>query len=434
MNKTAILVVILLIVATVGVGSVWTIDASGDGMTIAQDVYHGTNPVKADTDGDGVTDHDEVFEYDTDPTNADSDNDGLDDGAELYEYNTDPMIPDSDDDNLTDGEEVNQYQSNPTETDTDSDGLDDGAEVNQYDTDPTQKDTDGDGLTDGNEVHKYGTDPTRIDTSGDGISDFVSIYGPQEYPNIYEGVDPLQYDVIVEVTYMKESPFGDAKPAFDQETLSTIRQSFADAPVENPDGTTGVNINLIGYPDKAAEYEERTSVERYYETLKNETHVSDGYGTHHALIVEDARIDGQNVLGATRIRSDGMIVENQGESIATGMTLVHELGHAFGLSNSQFDGIDSTNVSTSEYQSIMNYNHVNACAGAQTFSECRNGVTQENAFQYSDGDGGPNDHDDWEVIRENIGSGVNDSSIQTVLEVKYDEVTGTEQTNQTVPS
>jgi hypothetical protein len=37
----------------------------------------GTDPVDADTDGDGLTDGDEVEHVGTDPTNADTDGDGI---------------------------------------------------------------------------------------------------------------------------------------------------------------------------------------------------------------------------------------------------------------------------------------------------------------------------------------------------------------------
>jgi hypothetical protein len=93
-----------------------------------------------DRDGDGLTDREEVDEYETDPLVADTDGDGLDDGAEVNEYDTDPLV-----------------------VDTDDDGLDDGAEVNEYDTDPLVADTDGDGMADGSEVATDGRDPLTAD-------------------------------------------------------------------------------------------------------------------------------------------------------------------------------------------------------------------------------------------------------------------------------
>ncbi|MBI2421312.1 MAG: hypothetical protein HYV27_00685 [Candidatus Hydrogenedentes bacterium] len=67
----------------------------------------------ADTDGDGISDDDElsgVFGAVTDPNLADTDNDGLSDGQELFATFgslTNPLDPDSDDDGLSDGTEIN---------------------------------------------------------------------------------------------------------------------------------------------------------------------------------------------------------------------------------------------------------------------------------------------------------------------------------------
>jgi len=55
----------------------------------------------------------------TDPLNADSDGDGFSDGEEVNQYMTDPLNPDSDGDHLGDAEEVNVYDSDPNHDDTD---------------------------------------------------------------------------------------------------------------------------------------------------------------------------------------------------------------------------------------------------------------------------------------------------------------------------
>jgi len=59
-----------------------------------------TTPVMAqtDTDGDSLTDHEEVVTYGTDPNNPDSDSDGLNDYDEVISYGTNPNDWDSDDD------------------------------------------------------------------------------------------------------------------------------------------------------------------------------------------------------------------------------------------------------------------------------------------------------------------------------------------------
>ena len=94
----------------------------------------------------------------TDPTEEDTDGDGLSDGEEINGALTDPNNPDTDGDGLTDSEEVKDYGSNPTVSDTDGDGLSDGDEIARG-TSPVNKDTDSDGLTDGEEVNTYLTDP-----------------------------------------------------------------------------------------------------------------------------------------------------------------------------------------------------------------------------------------------------------------------------------
>ncbi|HKJ45986.1 MAG TPA: OmpA family protein [Balneolales bacterium] len=134
------------------------IDTDGDGLTDAQEIKLGTNPNKADTDGDGLTDGQEVNKYKTNPLVADTDGDGLNDGDEVLTYKTDPLKKDTDGDGLTDGDEVLKYHTNPLKKDSDGDGLTDAQEVNQYKTDPNKADTDGDGFTDGQEI-QMGTNP-----------------------------------------------------------------------------------------------------------------------------------------------------------------------------------------------------------------------------------------------------------------------------------
>ena len=151
-------------------------DSDGDGLTDLEEImiYH-TDPNNADTDGDGLSDGDEVRIYNTDPTNPDTDGDGLNDGDEVHKYHTSPRLADTDGDGLTDGDEVLKYHTDPLSQDTDGDGLSDYDEINKYHTDPLKRDTDGDGLTDGEEILQYHTNPLLADTDGDGIDDGTEI-------------------------------------------------------------------------------------------------------------------------------------------------------------------------------------------------------------------------------------------------------------------
>ena len=58
-------------------------DSDGDGLTDVRERELGTDPFKADTDGDGVNDGLEVNVYGTNPLNVDTDGDGFPDGVEI---------------------------------------------------------------------------------------------------------------------------------------------------------------------------------------------------------------------------------------------------------------------------------------------------------------------------------------------------------------
>ena len=94
----------------------------------------GTDPSRADTDGDGLGDRAEIREHGTDPVRADTDGDLLPDGWELGS-GLDPFVPDGDDgrDGDPDGDGLpNRGEflagSDPRNRHSDTDGLPDGEE------------------------------------------------------------------------------------------------------------------------------------------------------------------------------------------------------------------------------------------------------------------------------------------------------------------
>ena len=169
-------------------------DSDGDGLFDGYEILIGTSitdpEVLKDTDGDGLSDINEIKHYGTNPSSSDTDGDGLDDGNEVNKYFTDPLVSDVDvdvdEDGLTNVEEVDRYGTSPTSSDTDRDGLKDGDEVNKYFTDPLDpqpEDVDGDGLTNKLEVDYYKTNPLLADTDGDGFDDDFELK---------HGSDPLE--------------------------------------------------------------------------------------------------------------------------------------------------------------------------------------------------------------------------------------------------
>ena len=123
-------------------------DTDGDGLDDGEEVNdYMTDPLVPDTDGGGVDDGDEI-DNGTDPLDPsddildapDTDGDGLDDDEEDA-LGTDPNNPDTDGDGLSDGDEVNEYGTDPLLADTDGGGVDDGDELDAG-TDPLDPDDD----------------------------------------------------------------------------------------------------------------------------------------------------------------------------------------------------------------------------------------------------------------------------------------------------
>ncbi|MFA9502663.1 hypothetical protein ACERIM_07755 [Natrinema sp. H-ect1] len=368
------------------------VDTDGDGLEDGTEVNeYGTDPTATDTDGDGLDDDAELDEYGTDPTAADTDGDGLDDSVEVGEYETDPTVADTDDDGLTDGLEVEagtdphdsdtdddrlndaaerrEYGTDPTDPDTDGDGLEDGMERHLHGTDPTAADTDGDGLDDGAEVDEYDTDPTDPDTDGDGLEDGTEIHREDRLPD----ADPLRTDVYVEIDTMAGTDLSTAE-------RDRIVDRFADAPLDNPDGSTGVDLHLVF--DETLPREDVTDVDdltRY----RSQYFDGSGAGYHYLVIVNDVAggTATTNVIGKATLGT--MMVEAQPERHETGSTAMHELGHSLGLSNGNFEGIDSDQYAFAQYPSVMNYN------------------APSDYYGFSTG-GGDRDFDDWGYLGESL--------------------------------
>lgn len=326
-------------------------DTDGDGLADGGEVVtHDTNLLDADTDEDGLGDGEEVNDHGTDPIDDDTDSDGVIDGQEVNEGRTDPRQADTDGDGLDDGAEGRTHDTDPLEPDTDSDGIDDGTEVDEYGSNPTEADTDGDGLRDGREVNDVGSDPTDTDTDGDGLNDGIEANpdGPLADAN------PLRMDVFVEVDYVAgEKP----SPA----ELDLVRDAYADAPIDNPDGTTGITLHIV--IDDEIDHAGRTDAMAAFE-LSSAHRDYHRFGYHHAIAVEDARnggadVGGFAVPGRFVFQTDGNRFLRPDVAYPSRMVaklFMHELGHSVGLAAWVYRGIDSHEVPYAGYTSVMNYN------------------------------------------------------------------------------
>ena len=140
-------------------------DSDGDGLNNYYEAIFGTDINNVDTDGDQINDFQEITLSITNPTKADTDDNSINDGYEdsdnddlnnlsEIKLGTNCIIYDTDGDGLSDGDEINIYGSDPLKMDTDGDTLSDGQDI-KLSFDPTKKDTDANGISDADEtVHQ----------------------------------------------------------------------------------------------------------------------------------------------------------------------------------------------------------------------------------------------------------------------------------------
>lgn len=183
-------------------------DTDDDGIKDGVEVYTtATDPLKQSSDEDALMDGEEDLNQDgvldageTDPNMTDTDGDGLSDSDEL-KYGTDPRNPNTDGDSLMDGADdcplINEnegycyYSHCPSDADEDADGdgiingledFDSNCRRDATETDANLADTDGDGIPDGIEDYNQNgvyepeldeTNPVSTDTDGDMIPDGI---------------------------------------------------------------------------------------------------------------------------------------------------------------------------------------------------------------------------------------------------------------------
>lgn len=222
-----------------------------------------------------------------------------------------------------------------------------GSDVEGLSLDSNESDRDGDLLADSTE-RRLGTDPADPDTDGDGIPDGLEVRATERYPD----ADPLHQDIYVEVDATGENRISAG-------TVARIETTFADAPVENPDGDGGIDAHVIvddrGLSANETVYSRNRSGPRndIYDFRDSEFDAR-GTGYYYVLVTDNAAYNGDDrYVGAGR---PGVVAMQTFESPElTASLFMHELGHAFGM-DAAAEGIDEETYSTQEYDSVMSYN------------------------------------------------------------------------------
>ncbi len=179
-----------------------------DDEEVDTDIYY------KDSDGDGLSDLEEIFfvnsnyeVYDSlekgiSDALCDNDRDGISNRDEI-DLGINPNLSDSDDDGLSDSDEIKIYLTIPNVADSDDDGLSDGDEV-LIGLNPLLKDTDGDGIIDSEEkINQKKT--LDINNSNIGQEDFC-MTGVEIELNATGYVENTTkiYDVLNEDIYLSE--------------------------------------------------------------------------------------------------------------------------------------------------------------------------------------------------------------------------------------
>ena len=213
-----------------------------------------------------------------------------------------------------------------------------------------------------------------MDSDGDGIPDDWEINGVpyvdangncQRYP--LPGANHMRKDIFIEIDVMTGVPFSES-------SLAAVRAAFAAAPVDNPDGSTGVTLHTIvdetNVPHVAAVTD---SLMTHYRDTWFGTNAERAHSDAAALLEAKGKVfrhcmffdqmfsnDGTDLAGKSGgIHSDHFAVSLGGTPFDAakierflGSTFMHELGHALGLRHGGSNNV----LYKPNYVSVMNYN------------------------------------------------------------------------------
>ncbi len=219
-------------------------------------------------------------------------------------------------------------------------------------------------------INNTGTDPKNPDTDGDGINDGDEVLGMQAGLNLPAmGLNPLRKNILIEYDWFDDDVGCFAHSHRPSEAvISAVGNAFANAPVVNPDGTTGITIiqdygqdedifnggNMI---DDADGLLESGIFGSEFDDHKNANFAANRNGYFHYVIMPH-QYNGGNTYssGQAELPGNDLIVSlncycNNTAYVAN--TIMHELGHNLGLRHGGFESC----LYKPNYNSVMNYKY-----------------------------------------------------------------------------
>jgi hypothetical protein len=201
-------------------------------------------------------------------------------------------------------------------------------------------DSDGDGLLDSWEIYGY-------DADGDGVIDV---------PLRRLGADPNKKDIFIAYAWMTPSASETKSHQPTRAVLDAITTAFANAPVSNPDGSTGITLhwkNLGGVPH----VDDLNPVWDGFDAIMNPL-VSEAQRHIYHRLLNGHGYGGGSSSGISRgipasdfVETLGKWSSNPGTFMQRAGTIMHELGHNLGL---RHGGVDDENYKPN-HLSIMSY-------------------------------------------------------------------------------
>jgi hypothetical protein len=204
----------------------------------------------------------------------------------------------------------------------------------------------------------------RQDTDGDGLPDVWEKDGYTENGTFVDlpgmGADPRHKDLFVWMDYMVRPDSVSLAPS--QTVIDNIKTAFANAPVQNPDGTTGINIHpvlgtQVTYVETLGVAGDYTQVWTQFDSLKTDFFNPAYAKAFRYMIWANSYNQGSSSGLARDIPAVNFLVTLGLWSPAGGTdweklgTFIHELGHCLGLTHG---GSDHVNYKPN-YLSIMSY-------------------------------------------------------------------------------